>query len=695
MLFLYHYAFGSMNTYFWETLPFFRLLLPFAAGIFCYDYLPHNALSDFSIAITITVCCIAAAFVKPGHVIKSVLFFTALICLGFAVAFLSDIKNHPGWFGNEIKHSQAFAVRITGAPQEKERTWKLPVEVEKAIFNDSIKTVKGKAFIYLYKNDSTLDYKTSDVLLVPFDWQTLKNPGNPYEFDYATFCKRNNIYYQQFLGKNDVVKISDGQAGSMSLTERTHEWAMKKLALYVKDKSTLGLLQAMLLGDEVNFSDEDRQLYVDTGIIHVVAISGGHIGFLMILINACLFWIRKKGHQWIKLLIALPIVIFYVMVAGAPPSAVRAAFVFGLLAVSTFVRRDNNPLNTLLAATFGILLIKPMWLFAVGFQLSFVAVLSLILFYKRIYKLYFPPNIIVKFFWSAITASIAAEILVAPLVIYYFHLLPAMFLVANVAAVLLMGIVMTLGLLIVTVSSFPFVANLLAWIVSFIVSWFHKIIHYIRLFNPDAFKYLHLSLMELLLCYLCIATITIFILQKSKPALYISLVSLCLWLLSFNIKQWKTLHREQIVIYNVSRHAYAEHIFGNRFQIISESEDSTAQKKIDYAARENHVVKRAWKENKELKQQDIFLFSNQKIVFLKTSLTLDSTKFQPVDFLVLEYPVHEFNAPQLLNVFDFKKLIITGNQRRKIVQAWKDSCSNYKIDAHFTMQDGAYVIDEE
>lgn len=684
-----------MKTYFWETSPFFRLLLPFAAGIFCYDVLAIESPFSFYVSMGIALCCITISWVKNSHFIKAMSFFMAFTCLGFSVSFKADIKNDPCWFGNKLKTAGAFSVKITEAPQEKERTWKLVVDVEEAVLNDSVERVKGKAFVYIYKNDSALDCKTGDILLVPSSWQPLKNPGNPYEFDYATFCKRNNIYYQQFLGKSDIIKISEGDAHSLSLAGQTHEWAMDKLALYVKDKSTLGLLQAMLLGDEVNFSDEDRQLYVDTGIIHVVAISGGHIGFLMLLINGCLFWIRRRNYQWIKLIVALPIVVFYVMVAGAPPSAVRAAFVFGLSAMSTFIRRDNNSLNSLLAAAFGILLIKPMWLFAVGFQLSFVAVLSLIIFYKRIYRLYYPPTIPVKFLWSATVVGIAAEILVAPLVIYYFHLFPALFLVANVIAVLLMGIVMTLGLLIVAVSSFPIAANMFAWVVSFIVGWFHKVIHYIRLSNPDAFKYLHLSLMELLLCYFCIAGITTFSLQKSKPALYTSLVGFCLLLLSFNIKQWKALHQEQIVIYNVSRYAYAEHISGNLFQIISESEEHILQKKIDYAVRENHVTKRAWRENKELRQQDILFFNNRKIAFLKAPLISDSVKFQPqpIDFLILEYPVNEFNVLQLLNMFEFGKLIITGNQRRKSVQVWKDSCDKHHIDVHVTMLDGAYVLD--
>src|SRR5690606_33606709 len=164
-------------------------------------------------------------------------------------------------------------------------------------------------------------------------------------------------------------------------------------------------------------------------------------------------------------------------------------------------------------------------------------------------RLYFPPHKIIGYFWSAIAASIAAEILIAPLVIYHFHLLPALFLVANVVAVLLMTVVMSLGLLLLVCAALPPVATMLAALLTLIVNGFHEVITLISFFNPKAFSYLHLSFIELLLCYICIAAIALFLLQRAKPALYTSLAGLCFLFLSFTIKQWKALHQEQIVIY--------------------------------------------------------------------------------------------------------------------------------------------------
>lgn len=682
------------NNYFWESVPFFRLLLPFVIGIILYD--------RFSIHISITIlsCLIVTAIIilfitksntRRSDIIKFISLTLLFASLGLATSYISDIKNHKHWFGNHLKQSDACVVKILEAPQEKEKTYKLLTVVEKIMINNKPVATSGEAFIYVYKNGEAFQYQTGDELIIPSAWQLIKNSGNPDEFNYAGFCKRNNIYYQQFLNNKDLVKTTNPSTSKLSFIRKSHEWAMRQLALYIKDSSVLGLLQAMLLGDKVNFSEEDRQLYVNTGIVHIVAISGAHIGVLLFLVTSCFFWIKQRKHQWIKMVIAIPFILFYVMIAGAPASAVRAAVMFILLAISIIIKREKNPLNILFAAAFFILLIKPTWLFAVGFQLSFAAVLSLILFYKKILSLYASSNLVIQLLWKSIAASLAAEILIAPLVVYYFHLFPVAFLLANLLAVLLMGVVIYLGIGIIAFSWLPVIAKTLSAIVTFIVIYFQKVIAYISLLNPASFKFLHLSLIELLLCYLLIAAFSFFIIQKTKATLYLTLISFSALLISFNIKEWESLHQKKIVVYNVSKHAYTEYISGHHYSILSESEDNIDRKKIDFAVREHHIKLRALQENKQ-KQEEVFRFGNQKILFLKSPVLFDTTAFDTINYVILQYPVKEFEADKLQKTFHFNKLIVTGNQRRKNLLLWKDSCEKQHINAHFTMLDGAFTI---
>lgn len=689
---------SQQQPYFWESTPFFRMLLAFVFGIICYEWW-HVGLTEtwqwIALGLLFVSSFIGFVWLKKsqfiGKLLQSIALFISLSCLGYIVTGMYDVKNQSNWFGQHLKDATGSLIRIIDLPEEKERTWKLYVKVEGLIINNKILTTSGNAFVYIYKQDSLPPPKLGDVLMLSAQWQPITNMGNPNEFDYRQFCERKNIYYQQFISSNEYLMVKKETTQQLSTAAKVHQWGMEALAHYVKDASTLGLLQAMLLGDEINFSAEDRQLYVDTGIIHIVAISGGHIAFLMVLITSALFWIRSKKYQWIKLAIALPIVIFYVMVAGAPPSAVRAAVVFSLLAIGVIIGKSHTAFNTLLAATFFILLVQPMWLFAVGFQLSVVAVLSLIIFYKRILSWYHPPYKFLNFIWSSIAASLAAEILIAPLVVYYFHLLPSMFLVANVVAVMLMGIVMSLGISIMAFSAIPLLASLLASIVTGVVAAFQWILYHISLMNPEFLKYLHLTWMELILCYIMIASIAVFLFYRSLLSLRLGLIATCFLLLSFNIKQWKAFNQHQFIVYNVSKQTHAEYLSGGFYTILSKDIDTVINSKLQYATKEKHIVNRAWQERIHTTYQEIFSIRNRNILLLKQALTDSVATLPPIDFLVIQYPLNKFDVNEIQQRIAFSQLIITGKQRRKNMEAWKDSCAKYQIPAHFTMIDGAYI----
>ena len=352
-------------------------------------------------------------------------------------------------------------MRITSTPVEKERTWKIPVNVLSTIDSGSVWAVSGKAFVYVYKSGYPLRLHKGDSIIVPGNWQPIRAAGNPFEFDYARYCRRNGILQQQFCSRAEIRTYGINNPASTSFTERTHDWCMAQLDKYIPDKKARGLIQAMLLGDEVNLDEDLRDAYAATGIIHIIAISGGNVAIFFIVISFLLRWLKHKKHLWVKYLIALPLVWFYVVMAGSSPSAIRAAVMFSLLALGILMQKNNNSLNQLFATAFVLLCAEPMWLFAIGFQLSFVAVLSIILFYGPIYRWVSPKNFLTKTLWGTVAASLSAEILIAPVVIYYFHNFPAMFLVANVAAYVFMSVVLVLGICVVALSGLAVVASFL------------------------------------------------------------------------------------------------------------------------------------------------------------------------------------------------------------------------------------------
>jgi len=681
------------KAHFWEKAPFFRMLLPFVVGIFCYN---SGWLSSLNIGVLLsaTVIFFAAyliiALIKrtggsfriAGFVLMNATVFLGGIC----IAHFNDIRNDANWYGKDAGTAKAYIARITDAPVEKETTWKIPVTVINSINGNNVKDVTGNAFLYAYKDGGSVYFHKGDTIIIPAKWQPIKNAGNPFEFDYAAYCRQNNIYLQQFLSGNNIRLYATNDPTATSFTDRSHEWCMQQLAAYIKDSTTKGLIQAMLLGDEVNLDENLRQSYSETGIVHIIAISGGNVAIFFIAISFLLSWIRNKKFKWISYLIALPLVWFYVVMAGAQPSAIRAALMFSLLAAGIFLEKNNNSLNQLFATAMLLLCIQPMWLFALGFQLSFVAVLSIILFYRPIYRWYSPRYKITKLLWSTVVASIAAEILVAPLVIYYFHTFPLLFIIANVIAYLFMSVVLILGIAIIALSFIPTVAEDLGWITTGLVKVFDRIVVWLQGLNPVPFHFLQLSTIELLIVYAVISGFAVFLFKRNKVILYMGMSAACLLLVLFCINEYRALQQQKLVVYNISKAGKVELINGKRYGSLYA--DSLEAKKIAYTTKPTHIYWQAWLEE-HVTDKEVMYIGDKSVLLLNEPL--HTSGHFPVDYVIVNYK-GEIAANELQQTFSPQTVVLTSKCDKKMTEKYKVENVSIGVKLHTTSTDGAFVL---
>jgi competence protein ComEC len=682
------------KAHFWETAPFFRLLLPLAAGILCYDQLPVHSVAGVSSLTVIGVTFLlylAMVYAKRNNSIYSVISFVLLNTFfffsGISVSYFNDIRNNKTWFGNDVSGDNSYLARVTDAPSEKEHSWKLPVRVLNSIKDGRISRVTGNAFVYLYKDSRPMRLQKGDSLLLPGKWQAISNAGNPFEFDYTGYCRRNNVIYQQTLSENDVRLFGSADPDAAPVIEKSHDWCMLQLDRYIADAKTKGLIQAMLLGDEVNLDEELLQSYSETGIVHIIAISGGNVAIFFFVISFLLWWLKDRRHLWVKYAVALPLVWFYVLMAGAPPSAVRAAIMFSLLAFSVMLQKNNNSLNQLLSTAFLLLCAQPMWLFSVGFQLSFVAVLSLILFYAPVYKWISPSHKVTRLLWGTVAASISAEILVAPLVIYYFHTFPLLFLVANVAAYLFMSLVLVMGIAIIALSWIPVIAKLIGIVTVWIVTIFDRIVTWLQSCNPVSFHFLMLSAIELLIVYVVIANAVLFLLKKKKAALFGSLGAACLLLILFCHDEWQRLQQQRLVVYNTGKANRIELISGGRYSILAT--DTSANKKIEYAVKPAHINWRAWRQDSTANKETIVI-GGKSILVLNREIIAGSSF--PVDYLIVNYS-GKIDPSVVKNTFSPKLIVVGNNYTKKQQEKLVKECAAAGIAVHSIANDGAFVVE--
>jgi len=462
---------------------------------------------------------------------------------------------------------------------------------------------------------------------------------------------------------------------------------MQQLQYYLPDKPTQSLLQAMLAGDETGMDHDLRDAYAQTGIIHIVSISGSHVAVLFSIVSGLLWWLRNKKYAVLKYLIALLPVWFYVLMAGSPPSAIRAAVMFTILAGGMLLQRDGQPLNTLLAAAFFLLCANPMWLFSVGFQLSFVAVLSLIIFYKPIYRLFHSKYWLLNKLWQGTSASIAAEILVAPLVIYYFHSFPLMFIVANLLAALCMGALLVAGIILLACAPFPVVAHFIGGCCIWLVQWFNKIIYALQSFSPAAFNFLQLSAIETWLMYFTIAGIGIWLMKHNKKALFAGLTISCSLLTLLCFDEWKAIHQQQLIVYNTGKNNYAEMISGKHFSVLCKNDSAHVNM---YAPHALHTQLHAWQEQPTT--ASTIDYNGAKILLLNDALQLNDSAQFPADVLIITAKLKQLSFSDVARCFQPKQIVLPSGQSRWYAARWKDSCAAHHIALHNTATDGAFVM---
>jgi len=676
--------------WFWERAPFFRILVPFAAGIFCYELSSKISLSIICgiLAVAAIVYVLMQLLNRNKRILSFALLNIVFLCAGYAVCHINDIRNSDTWYGNNNRPETTALVRITDMPAEKESTWKLNVEVVRMMKAGNPIPATGKGFVYLYKDVMPMMLHKGDSIWVPGNWTQIQNAGNPYEFDYAAYCRHNNIYCQQFCSGKDVRLYSTNDPAATPAIDRLHDWCTAQLDLYVTNSKARGLIQAMLLGDEYNLDADIRQSFSDTGIVHVIAISGGNVMIFFAFISALLWWMKDRKYLWVKYLIALPLVWFYVVMAGSSPSAIRAAIMFSLLAFGVLFQKNNNSLNQLFATAFLLLCAQPMWLYSAGFQLSFVAVLSIIIFYSPIYKLIARPEYwIARKVWQATAASLAAEILVAPIVIYYFHNFPVFFLVANVLAFAFMEVVLLAGIAIILLSFIPALAHIIGAITIRLVAIFGKLIGVLQYFNPSSFRSLSISAWELTLVYITISGITFFILRKGKPTLFVGLSALCLFLLSSCFGEWNNLHQQHLVVYNAGRGNHIERIDGKYYRVLHT--DTAVAKKIAYATTPAHIqwqVERAAQTNKN----ELQLVGSKKVLLLSAPVT-GNNPF-PVDDIVINY-TGAVDLKKIMAVFSPEHIVIGNNYSRQQIESIVKSSGGMHAPLHIIAWDGAFVVD--
>lgn len=428
-----------------SRLPALRLLLPLMAGILLHELLPGCWLPVAMVAVALLALIIlrvkdsrqlACHARRKCHVVP---LWLAMAAVGWMAAWVAA---PPAVDVNDVNGNVATGRIESVECSEKSMTMLLdllnPDDVETPVkFHDTQ--------IMLSTTGCNYDLKAGELLEFTLELEEISNLGNPDEMDYAKHLLRKGVRYRQHTDVKNVKKVGES-ATLMTRAYGLRQDLQHKITGSRMSPDTQSQLIAMLLGNGDYMSRETRELFSRAGVSHVLALSGLHVAIITFMIWFLLFPLDYLRARKLRLMITMLMLVAYDVVTGLSPSVVRATAMISFVFMSMIFYRKSTPLNSLFSAALAILVFSPSSLWSVGFQLSFITVAALMIFYSR-FNVRYPENKLLRYLYTTLLTSVVATFSTIILTAYYFNTVSLSSALSNVVILPLLPVFMLLGAL--------------------------------------------------------------------------------------------------------------------------------------------------------------------------------------------------------------------------------------------------------
>jgi competence protein ComEC len=686
----------------WKKLPFLRFLLPLITGILLQWYI-QMPVKFLWVALVLSGLLLLISFLFSVYhryklaIINGIaitIIFTALGCL---LAWYKDIRHDPAWYGKYYKPGFLLLATLQESPVEKINSYKALATIT-AVENDyKLISTKGNAILY-FKKDSTgfiLDYGSQIIFSKPL--QEIRNAGNPGSFDYKRYSLFQDITHQVYLNKNEFVDLDKNRQSLFGkILFLIRRKVLSILRRNIQGEKECGLAEALLIGYKDDLDKNLVQSYTHTGVVHIIAISGMHI--------ALIYWVLAflcrplKKIKYSKGLIAGIIISglwLFSLLAGGQPSVLRSAVMFTCIVLAENFSRKTSTYNTLAFSAFVLLCINPCWLWDVGFQLSYAAVLSILIFFKPIYNWFYIKNKVLDFIWKLNAVSIAAQLVTTPFSIYHFHQFPNFFLLTNFIAVPLSGVIVLGEIFLCAISFIPPFAAFSGKILSGLIWLMNSYIERIEVLPYSLSDGMQISVVQSALLIIAVASFGYWLLEKQKPGAWTGILSLLFFTYLRCVSFYQSDHQQKLIIYNVPKHQAIDIINGRNYFFMGDSDLMANGFVKNFYIKPSRILYHLESIDRlqHFSRQENFLQWNQKrILLIDKKLTFDSCAVKiPIDLLIISKNLNSYLS-KLSKTFTIKQVILDGSVPEPKIKYWEKDCDSFHIPYWNVNEKGAFVM---
>lgn len=609
--------------------------------------------------------------------------FALIVCIGILTASTDRPGFKPRHYSNYTRGTDTIVF--------------VPVKQLKSGIYDhryiaSVKEVNGhrssgRVLLHIERDSSAKQLSIGHKYLTGATLREISPPRNPHQFDYREYLRKKYIHHRLSPEPDALFPLPETGQNVYAFAARIRQKVYTALKEYHFNGDTLAVINALLLGQRQDISEEMYRDYASAGAIHILAISGLHVGILLFFLHFLLKPLERirygKGLKFIAILLALW---SFAFIAGLSASVVRAVSMFSFVALALLFRRTANIYNVLLVSMFFLLLVRPSFLFDAGFQLSYIAVFAIVGLQPVFYGCWKPRWKAVDGLWKLTTVTVAAQLGVLPLSLYYFHQFPGLFFISSLVIVPILGILLGTGILVIVLALFQILPAFLADGYAFVISAMNRLVSWIAHRESFVFRDISFDWRLLISCYLCLVFLFL-LLQKNTfrrtAALLIAI--LCLQA-SFIYNCFKTLSTDQFVIFHKYKNTLVTRQQGEMLTIYGKGYNKPPDRTL-----QNYMVAERIKTAEARQPNNLYNINGCALLYID-SLGIYKTKGLKADYILLGGSP-EINLERVLRLHEPEMIVADGSNAPFLIKKWEATCKKEKLPFHNTYEKGAYIFD--
>ncbi len=574
-------------------------------------------------------------------------------------------------------------------------TFRIRTTLKSGIYNDKYvvdilkigkTSVSGKALLNVLKDSLNDSFKVDNIYVTSENFKPIVSTINPYQFNYKSYLEKQYVYEQLYVNPTRLFRVSVNKHTIFGYADLIRETINTKLKKYNFDPDVLAIINALILGQRQDLSKDIYDSYTDAGAVHILAVSGLHVALILFLLNFLLKPLKRfKYGKTLTIILLVVIMWCFAIIAGLSASVTRAVTMFSIIAIGMHLRRPSNIYNTLAISIFVLLLFKPLFLFDVGFQLSYLAVVAIVAIQPSLSRLWQPKNFVLSKVWDYFTVGIAAQFGVVPISLFYFHQFPGLFFVANIVIIPFLGLILGIGILIIVLALLNALPQFLVDVFSLIISSMNNLMKWLSLQESFLFKDISFNGWQVITAYIFTIAIVQFALRKNYKWLQLTLVSIILYqgVLTYTKYDNST---NSLTIFHKSRYTIIGNKTNKNLEVFSDL-DSLKQ----FSSLKNFEIGNTISSISQSSIPSVLKAYNKHVLIIDSLGVYNITQFKPEYILLTQSP--KVNINRLIDSLQPIQIIADGSNYKSYVARWKSSCLKQKIPFHYTGEKGAFIID--